>query len=131
MKLYFYALLLSLPLAAQSLSLACPPPQKFNQPAVCRMNFTGGAVSLQWVLTSSPQTNITVSSLAPGKTVSAGLGGIYMLIGSNTTPVSGAVASVTIPAHSSSVVLTLSKPLGSSASGHAVQISPGVSVTVQ
>jgi len=121
----------ALPLAAQSLSLSCPPPQKFNQPAVCTANFSGGAVSLQWVLTTTPRANITVTSLVSGKSIAAGANGLYMLIGGNANPISGAVASVTVPAHSGSVTLTLSKILGSSASGHAVQINPGVSIRVQ
>lgn len=122
--------LLAFPLAAQSLSLSCPPPAKFNQPAVCTISATGPA-SLQFVLTSAPKVNIAISPLVGGKSVSAGANGIYMLIGMNATPLSGNVASVTVPAHSGNVVLTLSQTLGSSGSGHVVQLSPAVSVSVQ
>jgi hypothetical protein len=130
MRIYFYALLLSLPLAAQSLSLSCPSSMKFNQPTVCTLNFAGGAAALEWNLTVNPSVPVKVQSLIAGKSV-AGANSVYALLGMNTTPLAGSVATITIPARAGSVTLTLSKPLGSSAGGHAVEVDPGVSVTVQ
>jgi len=125
-----YLFLLSLPLAAQSLSLSCPPPAKFNQPAVCALNFTGSASSLQWKLSSTPGVTLAVASAIPGKTISTA-NGIYLLMGMNSTNLSGKVATVTVPAKSGTVTVTLLGTLGSSSSGHAVQVNPATSVTVQ
>ena len=127
--------LLSLPLAAQSLSLTCPPPTSFNQSAVCQVVLSTPATTpvsgAQWALTTNPKTTLTVASLIPSKSVGAGPTGIYLLSGANQTPISGAIASVTIPPHSGAVTIMLSQPLGTSPAGHAIPLSPGASATVQ
>lgn len=118
-------------LAAQSLSLSCPPPQKFNQSAVCPLIYSGPPVTgLQWKFATSPNVSLQVASSAPGKSL-ATANGIYMLLGMNATAITGTVAKVTIPAHSGAITLTLTNPLGVGPTAHAVPISPGVSVTVQ
>ncbi len=129
MKTFLLALL-SLPLAAQSLSLSCPAPQKFNQPAVCSIAFIGTASALQWNLTASPAIKLTVATNLPGKTLSSN-NQTYILIGMNAIEISGSVATVTIPAHSGTVTLTLSGVIGSTSAGQAVAVSPAASVTVQ
>lgn len=52
-------------------------------------------------------------------------------MGMNSTNLSGKVATVTVPAKSGTVTVTLLGTLGSSSSGHAVQVNPATSVTVQ
>ncbi len=121
---------LSLPLAAQSLTLSCPPPAKFNQPAVCAINFTGTAVALQWKLTTSPAVSLAVTSAIAGKSLSVS-NGTYLLAGMNQTALTGKVATVTVPARGGTVTLTLSGALGSTATGHAIAVSPGVTVSLQ
>ncbi len=124
------AVTISTALSAQSLSLSCPPPAKFNQPAVCSLNFTPTtpASSLQWKLTTSVTPSVV--STVSGKSISTA-NGIYLLMGMNSTNLSGQVASVTIPAKSGTVTVTLLGTLGSSSSGHAVTVNPATSVTVQ
>ncbi len=122
-------LLLALPLAAQTLSISCPSPAK-NKPQICPITFTGIAASLQWKLVSSPVVNITATSTAAGKNIGS-FNGTYLLVGMNATPLAGQVATITIPAHSGNVRLVLSDTIGSSATGHAVTVSPAVTVTVQ
>ena len=124
----FLAFLFALPLAAQSLSIACPAPEKFNQSASCQINFTGGASALQWKIASS--VSLTVTSAIPGKSL-ASANGTYLLIGTNATNLSGTVATITVPPHAGTVTLTLSNVLGSSPTGHAVTVNPAASVTVQ
>ncbi len=73
---------------------------------------------------------LTSSTAIPGKSISS-FNGTYLLVGMDATPLNGQIATVTIPAHSGNVRLELSSALGSSATGHAVTVSPAVSVTVQ
>lgn len=126
---------LSLPLAAQSLSLSCPNPSSFNQSAVCQIVVTTPAatsiVGAQWTLTSTPKVTLTVTTPIASKSIGVGPTGVYVLSGVNKTAISGVIANVTVPAHSGSVTLALSGAVGTSATAHAVPITPGVSVTVQ
>jgi hypothetical protein len=125
--------LLSLPLAAQSLTLSCPQ-RRPNQPTVCPVIFAGSSVvSMQWKLTSVPPVALTVTSSTPGKNISANKG-LYMLIGMNKTPLTGRIATVTLPGmppHSTGPVLTLSGALGVNPGGHAVNVGPAVTVSLQ
>lgn len=125
-------LLLSLPAFAQGgLSLSCPAPIKFNQPAVCTIAFTGTAAALQWTLTTSQPASLSVASLISSKSIGVGLNGLYTLSGMNATNVSGNVATVTIPPHSGTVTLNLSNAMGASSTAHIVVVTPSVTVTVQ
>ncbi len=132
----FIAFLLSLPLAAQSLSLSCPSPKNFNQPAVCQLSFTPGSLpnqqasSLQWKFVIAPPITLAVASAVPGKSI-ATANGIYLMMGPNAVNLSGTVANITVPARSGPTTITLSGTLGSSSSGHAVTVNPAASVTVQ
>ncbi len=131
LKLVILLPLLGLPLAAQSLTLSCPP-RKPNQPTVCPIMFTGSAVSIQWKLSSVPPVNFTVTSSTAGKSIS-GNKGLYMLIGMNKTPLTGRIATLTLPGmppHSTGPVLTLSGALGVNAGGHAVNVGPAVTLSV-
>ncbi len=115
---------------AQSLSISCPTAK--NKPQTCPIALVPGPVpvaSAQWKLITSPVVTLTFAATSPGKSLSA-FNGTYLLVGINATPLTGEIAVVTIPAHSGNVRLTLSGAIGSSAAGHAVPVSPAVSVTV-
>lgn len=127
---FIIPLLLSLPLAAQSpLLLVCPQPPH-NNPAVCTLSLAG-PVSAQWNITTSPTVSgITAKSLLTGKSLGLGTNGLMMLFGVNATPLSGNIASVTIPKHSGTLVVKLSNIVASDAGGHAVAVPPAVSVII-
>ncbi len=127
MRNWALVFLFSLPLAAQSLSISCPPAK--NKPQVCPIVFTGGASSLQWKMVASPAVNLTASSAVLGKSLVSNAG-TYLLAGMNSVTITGQVALITIPAHSGNVTLLLQNVIGCDAKGHQVQVSPAVTVTV-
>ncbi len=126
-------LLLSLPLAAQTLTLSCPP-MKPNKPTVCPITLMGsGIVDLQWNLTAVPPVAMTVQAVSANKSIVSN-GSIYMLTSMNATPIVGKIATVTIPGqmpHTPGPILTLSNAIGVDAAGHAVTVAAAISVQVQ
>ena len=132
---YLIALLLGTAAFGQTLSLSCPPPTSFNQSAVCQIVVATPAatpiVGTQWTLTTAPKVTLTVTTPIASKSIGVGPAGVYVLSGVNKTAISGVIANVTIPAHSGAVTLALSGAVGTSATAHAVPLTPGISVTVQ
>ncbi len=124
--------LVSLPLAAQSLSMSCPP-KKPNRPTVCSLAMLAkGVVGAQWNLKAVPALTMTVASTVAGKSIGSN-NGLYIINGMNANTIIGKMATITIPAqppHSNGPMLTLSNALGVDAKGHGVPLGASISVNV-